>query len=96
MKRLIGLLFVVLCLVAWSRSTIRVIVLDENNHPMTGVKLKELKNEITTFTDFNGISELNNVADTKVFLVEYIGYESGYIKVSPNSDTEIKIVLRKK
>ncbi len=81
---------------SWATPIIKVVVLDENNMPLTGVKLQEMKNKTTLFTNFDGISELSDVEDTKVFLVEYIGYESGYIKVSPNSDSEIKIVLRKK
>lgn len=96
MKKAIAILFVLVSVVAWATSTIKVVVLDENNEPLTGVKLVEVKNESTLFTDFDGVSELTDVRDTKVFKVEYVGYESGYIKVSPNSDTEIKVVLRKK
>lgn len=96
MKKALAIVFVLISVVAWATPTVKVVVLDENNEPLTGVKLIEVKNESTLFTDFDGVSELTDVNDTKVFKVEYVGYESGYIHVSPTSDAEIKIVLRKK
>lgn len=96
MKKALAILFILTSFIAWASNTIKVVVLDENNEPLTGVKLIEVKEESTLFTDFDGVSELTNLDDTKVFKIEYVGYESGYIKVSPNSDSEIKVVLRKK
>lgn len=83
-------------LVALANNSFKVTVLDENNQPLTGVKLIEVKTKNTVFTDFDGVSELTKVNDTKLYKVEYVGYESGFIKVSPNSKEEIKVVLKKK
>jgi hypothetical protein len=95
-KNITAILFVLCSLVAMAGNTLKVQVLDENNEPLTGVKLVAVEDHDVLFTDFEGTSELTDIRNTKVFKVEYVGYESGYIKVSPNSKKEITIVLRKK
>lgn len=96
MKNIIAIFFVLFSVAALANNPLKVQVLDENNQPLTGVKIVAVEDESTLFTDFDGVSELTRGRDTKVFKIEYVGYESGYIKVSPKSDEEIKIVLHKK
>lgn len=96
MKGIFSILLVLFSLVGLANNPLKVKVLDENNQPLTGVKLIEVKTENTVFTDFDGVSELTKVSDTKVYKVEYVGYESGFLRISPNSKEEIKIVLQKK
>lgn len=75
---------------------LKITVLDENNQPLTGVKLIAVDDQSSVYTDFEGVSILENLEDSKVYKVEFVGYESGFVKVSPYSQEEIEIILRKK
>lgn len=71
--------------------------MDENKEPLTGVKLTLENADNTLFTDFDGISVLEAKRDVQIVKVEYAGFETGYIKITPGSTpSEIKITLRKK
>ena len=75
---------------------LKVIVLDENKEPISGVKLTAVEQNKSLFTDFDGESELYNPNEVRLYKIDCVGYESGYIKVSRSEKSEIKIVLRKK
>ena len=96
MKLKFTALLVFVTLFTLANNPLKVKVVDENKEPLTGVKIISVEENATLFTDFDGVSELSNISDTKVFKIEYIGYQSGYIEVSPNSDQEINVVLLKK
>ena len=88
---------ILLCIAALASANnpLKIKVLDENKEPLTGVKITAIEEEVTLFTDFDGIGELSQVKSSKVYKVEYTGYESGYIKISSKDKEDIKIVLRK-
>jgi len=88
---------ILLCIAALASANnpLKIKVLDENKEPLTGVKITAVEEEVTLFTDFDGVGELSQVQSPKVYKVEYAGYESGYIKISARDKEEIKITLHK-
>ena len=70
--------------------------MDENNQPLTGVRLTELSENEISFTDFDGISALEDIRGVKVYKIEYSGYKSGLVRITPNGEKEIEIVLEKR
>lgn len=96
MKSIFTLLILLTSLFSIASEGLKITVLDENNQPLTGVKLVAVDDQSSVYTDFDGVSILENLEDSKIYKVEIVGYESGFVKVSPNSDKEIEIVLRKK
>ena len=96
MKQVFTISLFVLDTIAMANTPLKIHVLDENKQPLTGVKLVEVKSSSTLYTDFDGVGELAELKDTKVYKIVYVGYESGFIKVSPNSNKEIEVILRKK
>ena len=76
---------------------IKVKVLDENQEPLTGVKLIEVNKNDIRYTDFDGVSTIQMNDRPTVIRVEFAGYESGIIKLSPNTSAEeLEITLIKK
>ena len=96
MKKGLIIFFLFVSTVLFASNPLKVQVLDEDNQPLTGVRIVEVDKDAAQFTDFEGVSVLQDIDQTKVYRVEFVGYQSGYIKVSPNSKEEIKVVLRKK
>ncbi|NNJ56614.1 MAG: hypothetical protein HKP14_10790 [Bacteroidia bacterium] len=97
MKLILSTVMLCLTLLVAANNPIKVKVVDENKEPLIGVKLIEVQANEVHFTDFDGEGKLKVENQTKTFLVEFIGYETGYIKVSPNTaQEEIKITLKKK
>ena len=84
-------------LISFANNPLKIQVVDENKEPLTGVKLT-LENEANTaFTDFDGISVLEAKKEVQIIKVEYAGFETGYIKISPTTSVDqIEITLRKK
>jgi hypothetical protein len=96
-KLIFSTLAICATLLVFASNPIKVKVVDENKEPLTGVKLIEVQANEIQYTDFDGegMVEIDNTK--KTFKVEFIGYETGFIEVSPNTtQPEIKITLRKK
>jgi len=88
-------IFLCITALASANNPLKIKVLDENKEPLTGVKITAVEEKVTLFTDFDGEGELSQVQSTKVYRVEYSGYESGYIKITASDKEDIKITLRK-
>ena len=69
-------------------------VLDENNEPVTGAKVILPSVELSSFTNFDGESEISADYETKV-TVEYVVYEPQEVEIPVHGD-ELVIVLRKR
>ena len=85
-----------LSIVSMANNPLKVKVLDENKEPLPGVKLTEVKEKTTLFTDFDGESTIERVSGIKIFKVDYVGYQSGYIKITSGDVDEVEVVLIKK
>lgn len=96
MKLRLIALFVFASFVALANDSVKVTVLDENNEPLTGVKIVEVENNSTTYTDFDGVSEVTTDSKATTYKIDHIGYKSSYISVSQNSESHIEVVMKKK
>ena len=77
-----------------ANNPMKIKVLDENNEPVTGAKVILPSVELSSFTNFDGESEISADYETKV-TVEYVGYEPQEVEIPVHGD-ELVIVLRKK
>ena len=81
-------------LMTLANNTTKIKVLDENQEPVTGAKVILPSIELSSFTNFDGESEIAAEYETKV-TVEYVGYEPQEIEI-PVQGEEFVIVLRKR
>jgi hypothetical protein len=77
-----------------ANNPMKIKVLDENNEPVTGAKVILPSVELSSFTNFDGESEISADYETKV-TVEYVGYEPQEVGIPVHGD-ELVIVLRKR
>ncbi len=69
-------------------------VLDENNEPVIGAKVMLPSIARSSFTNFEGESEISADFRTSV-IVELVGYEPQVVQI-PVNEAEFVIVLRKR
>ena len=94
MKRIAILAFLFVSLIMQANSPISVQVLDENLEPLTGVKIIEMDEDQTLYTDFDGLVNLTDVNQTKNYIVEMPGYHSTMIQLKPGEEIQnIQLVL---
>ena len=94
MKLKLTAILLIASLMTFANNPMKIKVLDENNEPVIGAKVMLPSVELSSFTNFDGESEISAVYETKV-TVEYIGYEPQEIEIPVHGD-EFVIVLRKR
>ena len=95
MKVQLTAIFLCLASLVSANNPLKIKVLDENKEPLTGVKITAVEEKVTLFTDFDGVGEVSQVQSPKVYRVEYVGYESSYVRITSSDKQDIKITLRK-
>jgi hypothetical protein len=74
---------------------VTVIILDDTNEPLTGVKFTDVSEKITHYSNFDGVVSISDVSEAKTYLVEMNGYQSETVSIDPKAGIQtIKIVLK--
>src|SRR5690606_9670339 len=99
--RLVGMIIFVCCMqcsIAFAQSvqTARGVVLDEDNRPLSGVRLTELGAENSTSTNEKGEFSLRLRSKSNQIEVSYMGKETQLVRITNNLPVQIvmKDVLR--
>ena len=94
MKLKLTAILLIASLMTFANNPMKIKVLDENNEPVIGAKVMLPSIARSSFTNFDGESEISADSKTSV-TVELVGYEPQEVQI-PVNGSEFVIVLRKR